>query len=108
MVPQRKEGESELDYLRRKEVAMGLWQGEALERIHELEAQLQSAVIDRDKYRLALKQINDALFIVGKYANTEAHEIEAEDFARDFAPWRNIMALHDGKSPLAKPKRGKK
>jgi hypothetical protein len=107
VVPVRKNGESELDYLRRKEIAFGLWQGDALERIGELERYLKEATADLDKYRLALIQLNGALEIAAKFAMMEAHEISADDFARDFAPFRNVM-VHHGVEPYAKPKRGKK
>lgn len=39
-VPEQRSGESELDFLRRKEKFFGLWQGDALERIRDLEADL--------------------------------------------------------------------
>jgi hypothetical protein len=37
----------------------------------------------------------------------EAHEISADCFARDFAPFRNVMS-HHGVEPYAKPKRARK
>lgn len=36
-VPERREGESELEYLRRKEVCFGLWQADALEALADNE-----------------------------------------------------------------------
>ena len=106
-VPERRDGEGELEYLRRKEAMFGIWQGDALERINDMETALVKAENDRDKYRLALIQIQEALGVVGKYAMLESTEIDAEIFARDFAPWINIMA-HHGIEPYAKPKRARK
>ena len=106
-VPNRKEGESELEHLRRKEIAFGIWQGDALERLRDLEGDLAQAVADRDKYRLALNQLHDALWIAQRYAMLQGHEMNADAFARDFAPFRNVMA-HHGVEPYAKPKRTRK
>lgn len=104
--PERKPGESELDYLRRKEEMFGVWQGEALERIVELERRAETAESCAMKYRRALGQISEALSIVGKHAVIESHEISADDFARDFAPFINVMA-HHGVAPYAKTGRKK-
>ena len=46
-VPQRREGESDLDYLRRKETLWGLWQADALERMEQ-----QGQTIDALKHRI--------------------------------------------------------
>lgn len=105
--PERKGGETELEHMRRKEIAFGIWQGDALERIHDLEADLAQAKADRDKYRLALNQLHEALFIAQRYAMLQGHEMSAEDFAKDFAPFRNVMA-HHGVEPYAKPKKARK
>ena len=106
-VPVRKDGESELEYLRRKEVCFGLWQADALERIRGIEADLERADTDRAKYRTTLMQVHEALGIVGKHAMLQADEISTGDFARDFAPWQNLMA-RSGIEPYAKPKRSRK
>lgn len=107
IVPVRKVGESELEHLRRKEIAFGIWQGDALERIHDLEADLSQAVADRDKYRFALNQLHEALFVAQRYAMLQGNEMSADVFARDFAPFRNVMA-HHGVEPYAKPKKARK
>ena len=39
-VPERRAGETLLDYLQRKEEAFGLWQAEAMQRIYDVEAEL--------------------------------------------------------------------
>ncbi len=106
-VPNRKEGESELEHLRRKEVAFGIWQGDALERMHDLEADLAQAEADRDKYRRALNHLHEALGIAANYAMLQGYEMSGDEFARDFAPFRNVMA-HYGIEPYAKPKRARK
>ena len=94
---------SELETLRKKEIAWGLWQGDALERIRQLESDLKQAEHDRDKYRHALTLIHAGASVIAKTAMLSAHEISADDFARDFAPFRNVMA-HHGVEGYAKKK----
>lgn len=106
-VPDRLPGETLLDYLQRKEEAFGMWQAEALQRIYDLEAELFLAQEDCTKYRTALNQIHEALSIVGKHAMLQGHEISAQDFARDFAPFINVMAHHKIE-PYAKPVKRRK
>ena len=96
-----------MQYLRRKEIAFGIWQGDALERMSDLKGDLAQAEADRDKYRLALNQLHEALFIAQRYAMLQGHEMSPESFTRDFAPFRNVMA-HHGVEPYAKPKRARK
>lgn len=105
-VPDRRHGEILLDYLQRKEAVFGLWQADALERIKHLEAELFQSQNDCAKYRCALLNIHEALSIVGKHAMLQGHEISAQDFARDFAPFINVM-VHHKVEPYAKPKRRK-
>lgn len=106
-VPERRHGETLLDYLQRKEKAFGMWQAEALQRIYDVEAELLLAQEDCTKYRIALNQIHQALGIVAKYAMLEGHEISANDFARDFAPFANVMTHHKIE-PYAKPVKRRK
>lgn len=106
-VPTRRADESDLAYLKRKEIAFGLWQADALERIAQLESDLAQSKSDSDKYRLAFMHVHEALGIVGKHAMLQADEISTTMFARDFAPWQNIMA-HNGIDPYVKQKRGKR
>jgi len=106
-VPERRCGETLLDYLQRKEEAFGLWQAEAMQRIYDIEAELFIAQGDCTKYRTALNQIYQALCIVAKHAMLEGHEISANDFARDFAPFANVMAHHKIE-PYAKPAKRRK
>ena len=103
-VPMRSQNESELDYLRRKESAFGLWQADALERISSLDGDLQQAKEDCAKYRNALNHIHESLAIVGRFASLQGYEISTADFARDFAPFINIMA-HHGIAPYVKPQK---
>ena len=46
-IPTRHAGETEVDYLRRKEEAFGLWQADALEHIRALEA--ENELLRQDK-----------------------------------------------------------
>ena len=41
------------------------------------------------------------------YILKENFDMSMETFAKDFAPWRNVMAAH-GVEPYAKPRRVKK
>ena len=106
MPPARKPDESELDYLRRKEVAFGLMQGEFLERIAELESDLNKAAKRVDSYRNALMLLHCSLFVCQRFAMLEADEIDADVFSKDFAPFKNVMA-HHGVEPYSKLKKGK-
>ena len=81
--------------------------GDRAERIFELEDDQKRANECTSKYQLALKQLHEALGITAKYAGRESHELIADDFARDFAPYKNVMAYH-GVEPYVKPKRVRK
>ena len=70
------------------------------------------ADIDRHKadivnYRAALKNINSALSDVSRYAGVEGHEMGDSTFARDFAPWANLMAGAHCDPDYGKPEKPK-
>lgn len=98
---------TELESLRKKEVSWGIWQSDALERIRQLESDLKDAQHDRDKYQQALRMIQAGAEVIAKTAMLSAHEISSDDFARDFAPFINVMAYH-GVDGYAKKKRSRK
>lgn len=63
-IPQRRADESELNYLRRKEVFFGLWQGDALERMADNErviAELRAMLGDAASVQAAINAAVEAL-----------------------------------------------
>jgi len=90
-VPQRREGESDLDYLRRKETSWGLWQADALERIEQ-----QDQTIDAMQARIAelegtLNAAKDAAETVAKLVGYGLHSPSPDDLARDMCGHINLM-----------------
>ena len=91
-VTQRREGETELQHLRRKELAWGLWQGDALERMSQ-----QDQTIDALKARV--RELESTLAGVKDLSQTMARliiegmaELKPDDLAIDHAPHINAMA----------------
>lgn len=98
----RKEGETELEYLRRKEIAFGLWQAEML----EVRAEMQAEIAEYKASNAALKEIAEALFVLRKYALKETR-LEGENaLFTDLAQFKNVMAFH-GVDGYAKKKKVK-
>ena len=93
----------DLRTIRAAAVQMGNW----FEANQEYREQIQQLQADSLKYRAALVSIKESLRIVAAHANSEAFELMPDDFARDFAPFRNIMAFHKIE-PYHKPKRKSK
>ena len=93
-VPNRHPDESELDYLRRKEIAFGFWQGDALERINELEAENLALREDKVRRVMALNATRNILNAVSDMILKENFDMPIDTFARDFAPFKNVMAHH--------------
>lgn len=93
----------ELQTLRACAVQMENW----FEGCQEYRAELEQARTDANKYRVALLGLQGALGACAKFAGLEAYEMKADDFARDLAPFKNIMAVY-GVEPYAKPKRSRK
>ena len=52
--------------------------GDRAERIFELEDEMKQLQADADKYRLALKQVQEALGVVAKHAMLESYELSAK------------------------------
>ena len=106
-VPQRGHEETELAHLRRKQIAFGIWQGDALERIRELEQQRDELTQSEAQLRATLQTIKAAMECIVTHTRDEIFTLTPEMFARDFAPFRNVMVAH-GVEPYAKPKRTRK
>jgi hypothetical protein len=79
-VTQRREGETELDHLRRKEMAWGLWQGDALERMSQ-----QDQTID------ALRNVADCAQAALIAVVRGLAELRPDDLARDVSGHINLM-----------------
>lgn len=92
---------SEIERIEKKEVSFCIWQGDALERIRELEQNLDQCDTERKELRASMRMLAHALHHAHMYAVAESSEICAETFARDFAPFKNIMA-HYGDKEYAK------
>lgn len=103
-VPQRREGESDLDYLRRKETSWGLWQADALERIEQqdqtidaMQARIQEL---ESTLRAAKTAAEDFLRLVG-YG---LHSPSPDDLARDMCGHINLMGGMHGDPDYLKGK----
>jgi hypothetical protein len=83
-VTQRREGETELDHLRRKEMAWGLWQGDALERMSQ-----QDQTIDALKDRL--RNVADCAQAAQMAVVRGLAELRPDDLARDVSGHINLM-----------------
>jgi hypothetical protein len=80
----------DLRTLRAAAVQMGNW-FEANQELREERDRLQA---DNATYRAALNSINEAASLVASLAGTTAHEMGDATFARDFAPFINLMGIH--------------
>lgn len=80
----------DLRTLRAASVQMGNW----FEANEELRARLESLEVDNLKYRIALKKVQEVSGMVARYAGLESHEFGDSSFARDFAPFINLMGIH--------------
>lgn len=86
--------------MRAAAVQMSNW----FEACQDLRERLQAIEIDNLRYRTALKNMQEVTSMAARYAGLEAHEFSDGSFARDLAPFKNIMAGY-GVEPYAKKKR---
>lgn len=68
--------------------------GDQFDRICELEDETKELAAENEKLRMALSCVGELMNEVGKFIQSENFEISPDTFARDFAPWRNIMAAN--------------
>ena len=92
----------DLRTMRAASVQMGNW----FEACQDLRVRLEALEIDNLKYRVALQSVHEAAGVVARYAGLEAHEFGDDSFARDFAPFKNVMVAN-GVEPYAKKRRAK-
>ena len=84
-----------------------LTMGDLHDRIFELEEEVELLEADKKRKALVLNVVQKNMEEMNSYILKENFEFPASTFARDFAPFRNVMA-HHGVEPYAKPKRVKK
>ena len=95
-VPQRREGEPELDYLRRKELAFGLWQGDALERMSTQDETIEALQTRLAELEQTLASVKEAAGVMVKLVTTGLAELKPDDLSRDLCGHINLMgALGD-------------
>ena len=87
----------DLKTLRACSVQMENW----FEGCQQYREELEQARADAAKYRAALQGLQGVLSASAKFAGLEAFEMSSDDFARDLAPFKNIMAVY-GVEPYAK------
>lgn len=75
-------------------------------RIAELEEAETTLLKEGESLREALCTIKSALEVVGNHARVAAFRMDPDTFARDFAPFINIMVAN-GVPPYAKTRRKK-
>lgn len=64
------------------------------DRIDELESDLKRVESELEQRITALKQIQLLLSATGDYILTENFSAPVDSFAKDYAPWRNILAIN--------------
>ena len=82
--------------------------GDQFDRICELEDELKAMAPDIEQRVRALNEVRGLMMAMSDYILKENFSLPMETFARDFAPWRNVMAANgmnqDG-SPVKSQKR---
>ena len=84
--------------------------GDQFDRISELEGEEERLTKEVESLRTSMLCFSELLGEAGKYLQSSARQFDPIEFAKDLAPWRNLMAANglkpDGTVP--KPKRLKK
>jgi uncharacterized coiled-coil protein SlyX len=91
-VTQRREGETELSFLRRKETAWGLWQGDALERMSQQDQTIDALQARVTELEATLRTAKDHAQALARAVIDGMAELKPDDLARDHAPHINAMA----------------
>ena len=84
-----------------------LTMGDLHDHIFELEEEVKALREDKERRCRALNETRGLLGAICDYILKENFDMPMDTFAKDYAPWQNIMAAH-GVEPYAKPKRAKK
>jgi len=84
-----------------------LTMGDLHDHIFELEEEVKLLREDKERRCKALNETRALMSAISDYILKENFDMPMDTFAKDYAPWQNIMAAH-GVEPYAKPKRVKK
>ena len=103
-VPQRREGESDLDYLRRKETSWGLWQADALERIEQQDQTVDALRARIQELESTLSAAKTAAEAVARLVGYGLHSPRPDDIARDMCGHINLMGGMHGDPDYLKGK----
>lgn len=107
LVPQREARETEAEFWARKETAFGLWQADALERIAMLEAENEALREDKRRRVMALNATRNIINALSDMILKENFDMPIDAFAKDYAPWINVMAHHGAIEIKQKRKKSK-
>ena len=107
-VPTRRDGESDLDYLRRKEISWGLWQADALERIEQQEQEIEALRQGSAALLAVLSTLKSAVDAMSPYISANIEALRPIEMASDTAPFINIMSSLYKVDPYVKAKRTRK
>lgn len=77
------------------------------DRICELEDELKAMTPDIEQRTRALNEVRGLLMAMSDYILKENFSLPIDTFAKDFAPWRNIMAAY-GMKQDGSPIKGRK
>lgn len=95
-VPMRRDGETEGDYMRRKEAAWGLWQSDALERMRQQDQTIEALQARVRELSATLESIKGAAQQLAAAAIDGLAEMSPDDIGRDLCGHINLMgALGD-------------
>jgi hypothetical protein len=95
-VPVRREGESDIDYLTRKEVCFGLWQSDALERMSQQNQTIEAMQERVRELEATLTAAKVAAEAVAKLVGYGLYSPEPDNFARDISGHINLMGGFHG------------
>jgi hypothetical protein len=78
--------------------------GDLHDHIFELEEEVKLLRDDKLRRVKALNEIRNLMVAMSDYILKENFDLPMDTFARDFAPWRNLMAHHGIDTPKRKRK----
>jgi hypothetical protein len=81
--------------------------GERADCIFELEDEIKALRDDKLRRVTTLNNVRDTLIKMADYILKENFDLPCDTFAKDFAPFKNVMA-HHGVEPYVKPKKARK
>lgn len=77
------------------------------DRICELEDEEERLSVENESLRTAMRRFSELFEDAGKLLDSAAFEFSPDTFAKDLAPWRNIMAAY-GMKQDGSPIKGRK